>query len=74
MRGCKLHAAREVIVEETDQAGLVVISDLHLPVEEGVTLDVVGGGHAGTVDATVVESSAVVCDGTIGYRLRLQRR
>ncbi len=62
---------RAVDIERRDEGEVSALIDTPIPSGEQMRLDVVGSGSRSTVNVHVAESTAVIVDGEVRYRLRL---
>lgn len=66
-----LAVLQDLKVERYDTRGVVAVSDAPGDLGQHLTLDLMGSGSRVTVQVRVVESSPVIVDGHVHYRLRL---
>ncbi len=62
---------QEVDVERRDDREVSVLSDGPIRSGQNLRLDLVGAGPRSTVQVQVAESTAIIADGSVRYRLRL---
>lgn len=62
---------REIDIERRDEGEVSALSDAPIRPGEEMRLDVVGSGPRSTVNVRVAESTAIIVDGKVRYRLRL---
>ena len=66
-----MRVLRDVIVQDDQQGGLVVIGHVPGVIGEHMTLDLAGGGQLVTLKVRVEESRPVILDGSLRHRVRL---
>ena len=63
---------QEVDVERRDEREVTVLSDVPVRRGQDLRLDVIGSGRRSTIHVHVAETTPIIVDGSVRYRLRLE--
>ena len=63
---------QEVDIERCDERVVTALSDVPVRRGQNLRLDVIGSGRRSTVQVHVAETTPIIVDGSVRYRIRLE--